>query len=516
MSPKLQLTGLALVLGFVRCLCAQPVAPADPFAGFDAYVEKLRHAWKVPGVAVAVVKGGKVALARGYGRRNEKDNLPVTPDTRFGIGSISKSFTVALLGILVGEGKLDWDRPVRDYVPEFRLADDYAGAHITARDLVTHRSGLPRHDPAWFNADFSRAELVRRLRYLEPSKGLREAYQYNNLMLVAAGHLAERLEGSTWEELVRRQLFEPLGMDNPNFLIPRRPRGADHASPYQEDDEHRVRELPFPNLNVIGPAGSIASSANDMARYVLMYLGKGRWQGKQVVPGSQVAQMQLPQMALRAPTTFPEIGHTDYGLGLRLTPYRGHKLVHHAGAVDGFTALVSFMPEDDLGVVVLTNLSGSYLPYVLSYEVYDRLLGLKPVDWDARLRQRFEKSEVAARERVRKGREQQKTGTHPSHPLDDYPGSYDNPGYGALQVERSGDHLRIAFHGAQWELRHYHYDVFEVPASKWEEREANLVGTKFMFHTNWQGDLDRISAALEPEVKDIIFVKKKGRLSGRQ
>jgi CubicO group peptidase (beta-lactamase class C family) len=467
----------------------------------------------VPGVAIAIVQDGRITLARGYGLRDVKAHLPVTADTRFGIGSTSKSFTVALLGMLVSQGRLDWDKPLVEYLPDFRLFDDYSSAHVTARDLVTHRTGLPRHEPAWFNADFSRGEMVRRLRYLEPSKGLRERFQYNNLMLMTAGYLAERLAGHDWEAQVQSRIFVPLGMKNSDFLAAGRPRGADFSLPYQQDDHGEVQEISFPNLGAIGPAGSISSTASDMAKYLLMYLSRGKSDGKQIVPEKQVEEMQTPQMAVTAPTTFPEIGFTDYGLGLRITPYRGHKLIHHAGAVDGFTEFMSFMPDEHIGIVVLTNLTGNYLPWVLSYHVYDRMLGLNTIDWDSRFRKLAEKAKEKAKTEERKKREAQKRDTKSTHPLGDYVGDYENPGYGGLRVRLEGGSLRLIFHGIGWGLKHYHYDVFEIPANNLEGREGDLVGTRFMFHSNWEGDIDSVSASLEPEVKDIVFKKRNNKRS---
>lgn len=438
-----------------------------------------------------------------------KASLPVTPDTRFGIGSTTKSFTVALLAMLAAQGRLDWDKPLSEYLPDFRLYDDYASGHVTARDLVTHRTGLPRHEPAWFNADFSRAEMVRRLRYLEPNKGLREGFQYNNLMLATAGYLAERLSGNTWEDSVRSRIFEPLGMKNSDFFAEGRPRGTDFSRPYQEDDHGQVQEISFPNLGMVGPAGSISSTANDMAKYVLMYLSRGKSGDKQIIPEKQVDEMLTPQMAVPPGTTFPEIGFTNYGLGLRITPYRGHKLIHHAGAVDGFTEFMSFMPDDHIGIVVFTNLSGTYLPWILTYHIYDRMLGLKPADWDARFRTLRDKAQEKAKREERKKRDVQKRDTKSSHPLENYVGDFENPGYGALKIQLSGNGLRLIFHGIGWDLKHYHYDVFEIPANNLEQREGDPVGTRLMFHSNWDGDIDSVSAPLEPEVKDIVFKKRK-------
>ena len=198
---------------------ARSGAATDPLGDFDAYVARTMQEWKVPGVAIAVVQDGKVILSRGYGLRDTKNNLPVTTRTMFPIASITKSFTVATQATLSTEGKLDWDKPVRDSLPEFRLEDDFLTARVTTRDLVTHRTGLPRHDASWYHTDTPRGELVHSLRYLEKSKDLRQTFQYNNLMYLTAGYLAGRLNGGSWEDAVRQRLFGPLGMSRSNFSV---------------------------------------------------------------------------------------------------------------------------------------------------------------------------------------------------------------------------------------------------------------------------------------------------------
>jgi len=222
---------LCLYLIFSTSAIAQETPPN--LNGFDDFVEQVMKDWKVPGVAVAIVKDARVVYAQGYGYRNVKRGLKVTPDTLFAIASCSKAFASASLGILVDEGKLEWDKPVRTYLPELTLYDDYATTHIRPRDLVSHQSGLPGHDAVWARSQLSRKELFDRLRYLEPSQPLHAKYQYSNLMFMTAGVLVEKVSGITWEEFVRRKILDPIGMKNTNFSINEMPKASDFSLPYR-------------------------------------------------------------------------------------------------------------------------------------------------------------------------------------------------------------------------------------------------------------------------------------------
>lgn len=469
--------------------------------GLDAFIEQVIDEWKVPGLAIAVVDDGEVVLSNGYGYRDMERELPVTPRTLFAIGSITKSFTVALLGMLVDEGELDWDTPVREYLPDFRLYDEYATANMTPRDLVTHRSGLPRHDLMWYGSDFTRREMFERLRHLEPSEPFRYVFQYQNLMFMTAGYLAGQLAGTTWEDLARRRLLDPLGMERSVFSVRELEADDDAALPYVKNDE-TVRLVPYRNIDEIGPAGSINSSVEEMIRYVRFHIELGKHDEVQLLSEANAREMQTPQITVPGDFEYDELSHGAYGMGLGISYYRGRKVVQHGGGIDGFIALLSFMPRERVGMVILTNLSGENpVPTLVSRRVYDQLLELEPVDWLARLKEQRERAEA---DRSEDEGEPRVAGTAPSHPLAAYAGTYEHPGYGTLRVEVADTVLRASFHDESVDLHHYHYDVFEGAD---DPINPVLDETRITFLYDAEGRIDRLAVPFEPRVDDIVFTR---------
>ena len=326
---------------------ASPEAVArEAMAGFDDVVPEAMKKFDVPGMAIAIVKGKQVIYAKGFGYRDVEKQLPVTTDTLFAIGSSSKAFTTFVLGTLVEEGKIEWDKPVRNYIPCFRLSNESMGERLTPRDLVTHRSGLPRHDLVWYNNyGASRQWLVERLAYLEPSADLREKFQYNNMMFLTAGYLSEVITGKTWEENVRQRILDPLGMTRTNFSVVDSQKDQDFALPYQKKDS-KVQKMPFRTITNLGPAGSINSSVNEMSKWVIVHLNGGEFEGKKLANAATVQDMHLAHMTTGATPQIPDISPADYGMGWFTQIYRGHNLVEHGGNIDGFSANVVLLPQD--------------------------------------------------------------------------------------------------------------------------------------------------------------------------
>ena len=478
---------------------AAPQKPA--LDGLDDFITQAMKDWKVPGLAITVVQDGKVILTKGYGYRDSEKKLPVTPNTLFCIASMTKSFVVTELGTLVDEGKLDWDKPVYDYLQDFRMYDSVVTERLTPRDLVTHRSGLPRHDLTWYsNADITRKEMVERLRYLQPSRDLRERFQYNNLMYMTAGYLGGVLNGTDWETAVRQRVLTPLGMTNTNFSVLDSQKSSDFAQPYRKAKEE-VKLIPFYVQGAVGPAGEINTTAEEISHYLLFQLNKGKYGDKQILSESNAVQMQSPQMVIQGTPQFAELGENSYGMGFGVTQYRGHKMVSHGGAIDGFRSELAFLPNEKIGIVVFVNLDGTSMPNVIVYNVLDRLLGLDLVPWNQRFLEIEKKSEQSKEEAKKRGFTAPTPDTHPSHDLKDYVGEYENPGYGRVTIEAQGEGFLMKINRLSSPLKHFHYDVFSVP----EDPLNPLESQKVIFHTDVNGTISSLSMTAESNVSDIFF-----------
>ncbi len=491
---------------------------ADPLAGFDDFVEGALEDFGVPGAAVAVVRGDSVLLARGYGVRDRDSGAPVTPRTVMPIGSSTKAFTSLLVGTLVEDGELAWDEPVRSWLPEFRLQDDVATEQATPVDLLTHRTGLPRHDLLWYGSPFEREELFRRLRHLEPSAEFRSTFQYNNLMYMTAGLLAGRVADASWEELVRSRILEPLGMDRTSVTMAGLGGADDAATGYREASSEAAGEgegadappvaMDYREIDAMGPAGSINSTVLDMARWIRLQLNGGAVDGTRVADEATVRRTHRPEMVVEggvfsALLEQPEMPYVMYGLGWFVQPYRGHRMIHHGGNIDGFSARVSFLPDEGAGVVVLSNRNATTLPTVVTLRAFDRLLGLEPVDWTARYQGLQQQVESARRAGGDLREVHRKEGTSPTHPLEDYAGTYRDAGYGDLRIRRGESGLTAVFHGEEIALEHWHHDAWQ--ASLGEPFDLDLL---LQFETNRRGDVAALTVPLEGQVEPIRFEKR--------
>ena len=500
------------------------------------HVNAVMPSWHVPGLAVGILdmREGKTSVhMQGFGVKDLSTGAGVSPFTLFAIGSSSKAFTATLMAQAVEEGGVKWDEPVRTYLPDFKLWDDFATERMTPRDLLCHRSGLPRHDFMWYGSSLSRSGLYERLRYLEPTEDLRSAFQYQNLMVMTAGVLEERVLGKAWETLVKERIFEPLGMKTADTSVTDMQKASDFALPYEWKDpedlppapapekdkkkkdavkplepktEGELKRMPFRNIDAAGPAGSINASVGDMVLWLKANLDGGEVGGKRILTAASLEELHSPQMVVRGGMmsqlfAFPETPYMMYGLGWFIQPYRGHRLIHHGGNIDGFSAMVSFMPDDNLGVVILSNLDGNLMVDSLMFEVYDRLLGLDPVDWNGRFKLKYTQIKEAMKQGESKEDDVRKRpGTKPSHPIADYAGDYDHPAYGRLAVTQEKGALAASLHGIAGPLDHFHYDVFKGTL------EA-MKGLKFTFLTNLRGDIDRIEVPLEDGVDPILFTR---------
>lgn len=511
MKPKLL---LLLLLAFNFSFAQKKtVAKADPFAGLDTAFQRVLKDRKAAGFAVAVISKDKIIYAKGFGYRDYENKIPVTPTTQFAIGSCSKAFTSSLIGLLEKDNKLELDKPATSYLPELRFFNDNMNNMITVRDMMCHRTGLPRHDYSWylFNTT-SRDSLLRRIQYQEPTTALRQTWQYNNFMFLAQGMIAEKLTGKSWEENVKEKIFTPLGMTNSNLSIHDLKKNKEAALGYTVHKDSTIKKINYYDINAMGPAGSINSSVTEMANWVMTWINGGKFNGKEVLPANYVQEAISSQMVINAALPdkeIPDAHFANYGFGWMLSSYRSHYRVEHGGNIDGFSASTSFFPSDSIGIIVLTNQNASAVTGIVRNMIADRILGIKTIDWNGRRNDADAKAKKAEQEAAKNVTSNKKVGTKPSHTQKDYAGIYTNPGYGEFEITNDNDSLILHTQNGDLWLRHYHYDVFEALGIDKEDgidttQQENL---KIQFQMTLAGEISSVSMGLQPGLKDIEFIR---------
>lgn len=440
--------------------------PKEPFPGFDAYVRSALTTWKVPGASVAIVRNDSIIYAKGYGVREIGKPATVDEHTMFAIGSSSKAFTSAAIAMLVDSNKVRLDAPATTYLPGFQLYDNYATREITVRDLLSHRSGLARGELVWYGSDYDRDEIVRRVRFLEPTWSFRAQFGYQNVMYLTAGQVVAKVTKAPWDDFIRARIFQPLGMTSSNTSITALAGNSDVATPHAEVSD-TVRAIAYRKIDNIGPAGSINSNAVDMAQWVRLQLGDGKFNGKQLISKRLVDEMHMAQTVIRTEsgmgTMNPSAHLMAYGLGWFLSDYEGKYVVQHGGNIDGMTALVAMLPEEKFGIVILSNMNGSQMPTTVMLRAFDMQLKRPAKDWSAQLRTRFDSLATVARAAQARAGSQRVANTKPSLALTDYAGTYADSLYGTATVTESNGTLNFAF-GSTWKgpLEHWHYDTFHL------------------------------------------------------
>jgi len=466
---------LFLVLALPRSLPAQQPLPRD----LDRYVADVLRTFEVPGVGLAIVKDGQVVLAKGYGVRKLGDPTPVDARTLFGIASNTKAFTATSLGLLVEEGKLEWDAPVIRYLPWFQMWDPWVTRQLTVRDLLVHRSGLGlgAGDLLWWPpTPLDRTEIARRLRFIEPATSFRTAYAYDNVLYTVAGEVIETVSGMSWEDFVSSRILAKVGMTGSNVMHSGAGLAGNVATPHARI-EGAVRPVaPFLADNV-NPAGGINAGAEDMARWLIVQLDSGRLaDGSRLF--SQRTARELWSIVTPIPigTPQPELralrsSFNGYGLGLGIRDYRGEKIVTHTGGLPGYVSRLTLVPDRKLGIMVLTNQESGAAFEAITYRILDHYLGAPATDWLAAFRTvnaRFDSLTAAEEARTAAARD---TASRPSLALSKYAGSYVDDWYGDVMLALENGRLVMRFSHTPslvGDLEHWQYDTFVV---RWRDRE---------------------------------------------
>jgi CubicO group peptidase (beta-lactamase class C family) len=432
-----------IIVALLLCGASAPAQTAPP-ADLDTYIAATMKAFDVPGLSVAIVKDGKVVLARGYGVRKMGERTPVDENTLFGIGSNTKAFTSAALATLVDEHKISWDDPVYERLPGFQMYDPYVSHEMTIRDMLTHRSGMGLGEGdllIWPHTTFTRAEIIYKLRFMKPASSFRSHYAYDNLMYIAAGQIIPAVTGRSWEDYVRERILVPLGMNTTNLTTDDFKPGVDFAWPHSKVDG-QLQPIEFHNLDNAAPAGSINSSAAEMAKWIQLQLAHGKFPGRDARLFSEEqsrtmwsAHTILPIDSRPGPLDALRPNFAAYGLAWVLRDYHGRKLVGHTGAVSGFVSRVMLVPEENLGVVILTNAEQDGAFDSILYQVLDHYFGVPPTDWIAAFKAADEKEQKEVQETIKRRQSNRATGSTPSLPLEKYAGIYQDPWYGSVSIK---------------------------------------------------------------------------------
>ena len=467
---------------------------------FDEYVNKTLTDFNLVGAGVAIVKDGELIYAKGFGSKDIERTEPVDEHTLFAIGSSSKAFTAAAVCKLAEDGLLDLDKPILEYLPDFRLYDEYATQKMTARDLLSHRSGLPRHDLVWYGTNKSREELYKSLALLEPTTSFRGAWQYQNLMFMTAGYLVEKISGQSWEAFVQSNFFDPLAMKTANFSVEKMQQVDNFSQGFAYNaKEDKISQLPFKNIDAIGPAGSINASVSEMGNWMIMQLNKGKFGDKEVLGESYIKQMHTPHMVVPGDYN-DEIFYRSYGLGWFITSYRGKVRIEHGGNIDGFTASVALYPQDSIGIVVLVNQNVSPANGAIRNTAYDMLMGMEKIDWNKKLLDPIKEQLKAQKKEEKQEDVVRKKNTKPSHPLEELAGTYVHEAYGTQEIILVNDTLKTLMAGNAYPFEHYHYNIFHI--------NSPIGKLKATFSYNDQGDIDKVAIPLQAGVDPIVFSKK--------
>jgi CubicO group peptidase (beta-lactamase class C family) len=507
-EKRFALVFILVLLGTARSQSA-PIAPPPDL---DSYVASSMKAFDVPGISVAIVKDGKVIVAKGYGVRKLGNPMPVDEFTMFAIGSNTKAFTTAALATLVDEGKLSWDDPVYQRLPGFVMYDPYVSHEMTIRDLLTHRSGMGLGEGDllfWPHSTYTRDQIVHQLRFMKPKSSFRSHYAYDNLLYMTAGQIIPAVTSTSWDDYIRQRIFAPLGMNHSVVTNKDFKPGDDYSSPH-EVVAGKLQPIPLEDLDNVGPAGSINSCAADMAKWVQIQLNRGKFADRDdhLFTEQRSKEMWSPQTILPtgdppAPLAALKANFADYALGWALRDYHGRKLVGHTGGVAGFVSRVMLVPEENLGVVVLTNAEETGAFEAILYHIFDYYFHLPPSDWVGAYKSVRDQQEKDAAEVMKKAESARAVDSKPSLPLEKYAGVYSDAWYGPITIKMENAGLVITFDhtpSMTGDLQHWQYETFKA---HWRDRK--IEDAFITFSLNADGSIDSARMAAVSPLADFSF-----------
>lgn len=479
--------------------------------GIDKQFNSVLESTKAAGFAVAIVEGDKIIYAKGFGYADYENKVSANANTLFAIGSSSKAFTSALLGLLREDEKLSFDDSPRKYIPELEFYNNDMNNQIIIKDLMRHSTGLPRHDGSWyFFQNHNKDSLVARIKYQEPFTGVRQQWYYNNFGFLVQGVITEKITGKSWEENIEDEFFKPLGMDRSKTTIEGMKTSSNAAFGYTLDADRNIEKMDYYDIAGMSPAGSINSSVNDMSKWLMTWINDGKYKDQQIIPEDYLKEAMSSQMVVAAglpSKELPDAQFANYGYGWFLHSYKGHYMVEHGGNIDGFSASVAFYPSDKLGIVVLANQNGSAVPRLIRNIAADHMLKVNKTDWAKKHKENTEKALKAAEEAGDDTELSNVKNTKPSHIKLDYTGAYENKGYGKFDIVVKNDSLFTVREDEMLYLNHFHYDTFEMLDYAEGKADTTQIGNsiKITFSANDAGDIDYGRIAIEPTLDAIPF-----------
>lgn len=500
---------LLLSLSFFVCcfaVNAQTKSFQNKFSLLDSYLDSVIKQWNIPGLAIGVVYKDQLIYAHGFGYRDVENKLPVEANTLFPIASNSKLFTATAAVLLAEEKKLSLDIPVKKYMPSLQFNNDELNAKITLRDLLSHRTGLPRYDGIWIGASNTRKEIVEKIGLMKPQLGFREGYIYNNMMFVTAGAVMESVDGNSWETIIKNKIFDPLQMNESRFTQAEWSQTANKSFAYFQPDSTKrmIRRTQMGQTDALGPAGTIKSTINDMSHWMIAQLNNGMYKGKQAISSNAIQQTLVPNNIADKVMKWDELSNALYCLGRTIQTYKGYKIQTHTGSIDGFYSNLTLIPEEQLGIFMVHNSvpAGSFRSG-MALPVIDRLLGLTLTPWSERYYTEFQQAETTAKKQRDSLLATRVLNTKPSHTLADYMGVFNSVIYGEVTINLVNGQLAIGFRNNQLTLNHFHYDQFNT-----NNEGTDLPDFRINFSTNALGKIDRFTMRpFGDQVAEFLRVK---------